>query len=77
MTKLQEIRKNSGRTQKEISMLSGINLRLYQYYEQGKNNIDGAKLSTLLKLSMALNCNICDIIEDEETVLLIKKKGAF
>ena len=77
MTKLKKIRKEKCFTQAEVSKRSGINLRLYQYYEQGKCNIDGAKLSTLLKLSMALECNVCDIIEDKNTVDLIKKKGAF
>ena len=42
--------------------------------EKGKQaDINGAKLSTLLKLCLALNCRLTDILDDPETLDLLRK----
>lgn len=67
-TKLKIIRHKRNLTQKELSLISGINIRNINCYEQKARDIDGAKLSTLLDLCIALNCTLKDILEDEETI---------
>lgn len=42
------------------------------YYEQGAKDLNGAKLATLLKLCLALDCKLGDILTDEETVKLLE-----
>lgn len=71
MTKLQEQRTAAGLTRQQLSEQSGVNVRLIERYEQGERDINGAKLKTLLKLCMALGCNLEDIIDDDETLELL------
>ena len=70
---LKEIRKNKGITQKELSEETKIKLRTIQSYEQNKKNIDNAKIETLIKLSIALNCRISELFNNEELKILCKR----
>lgn len=63
MSKLQDARKAAGLSQSKLAEASGINLRILQYYEQGKNDINKAQALTVYKLARALNVNIEDILE--------------
>lgn len=45
------------------------------YYEQGAKDLSGAKLATLLKLCLALNCTLADILPDGETTELLTRYG--
>ena len=63
MSKLQELRKSQGLTQKDLAYLSEVNQRLIQDYEQGHKNINGASGIRLYKLSKALHCSIEDLLE--------------
>lgn len=65
MNKLKQIREFKGVSQSMLSEASGVSLRMIQQYEQGKKNIDGAHLKTLVSLSSCLDCGISDIINDE------------
>ena len=71
MNKLQEIRQQNGYTQKELSDKTDISLNMITKYEQQYKDINGAKLRTLLKLCLALNCNLSDILDDKETLELL------
>ena len=71
MNKLQEIRQQNGYTQKELSDKTDISLNMITKYEQQYKDINGAKLRTLLKLCLALNCNLIDILDDKETLELL------
>ncbi len=62
-TALARQRKNAGLTQAELAEVSGINLRIIQKYEQKKNDINSAKVSTLFSFSKALHCKIEDLLE--------------
>lgn len=68
MSRLKERRTAAGLSQSELCQLSGIKARTIQEYEQGKKNIDGAKIATLAALSVALGCRITDIMENPEHV---------
>ena len=64
-TRLQKIRKARGLTQKELSELSGVSLRMIQLYEQRQNDINQASGQTINALARALCCNFYEIIEIE------------
>lgn len=71
MNKLMEMRTSAGLSRPQLSKLSGINLRSIEAYEQGKCDINGAKIKTVLKLSEALGCRMRDILDDEELIRLL------
>lgn len=70
--KLQPLRKAAGFSQSQLAAMTGIKLQVLQQYERGARNLNGAKLSTLLKLCNALRCKLCDLITDEETLQLLR-----
>lgn len=72
--KLKEIREQRRISRSELSAASGVNIRTIESYEQGKKDINGAKLKTLLKLCQTLNCRLEDILEDPELIELLKKE---
>lgn len=59
---LKSIREKNNLTQQKLSMLSEINLRTLQDYEQGHKNINNAKAITVYRLCKILNCSIEDIL---------------
>ena len=73
MTNLKRLRLKSGLTQSQLAQSTGLNLRTLQYYEQGINKIDQARLTTLLKIAIALTCKIKDLLEEQESIILCKK----
>ena len=64
-TRLQKSRKARGITQKELSELSGVSLRMIQLYEQRQNDINQASGQTINALAHALCCNFYEIMEIE------------
>ena len=76
MSKLQNIRNERGLSQGKLAKESEISVRMIQNYEQGTNDLNGAKLSTMLKLCLALNCDLSDILDDTETLELLRKYEA-
>ena len=75
VTKLQKLRKEKNMSQSQLVKAAGVGLRPMQAYEQGYRNIDGAKIETLLDISVGLNCRISDIIENEELAKKLKDNG--
>ena len=69
-TKLREMRIKRGLSQKDLATKVNVSVRSLQDYEQGKTQIEGARLRTLCDLAIELNCKIEDIIESED----LKKK---
>lgn len=70
---LKDARKKADLFRTQVSRKTGINANLLAMYENGDRDINGAKLLTLLKLCDALDCNLEDIITDDETLDLLKK----
>lgn len=60
---LKEIRKENGFNQSKLSEVSGVNVRMIQYYEQGVKDINKAQASTIYKLAQALGCSMEELIE--------------
>lgn len=61
--KLQQIRKEAGYSQKELSEKSGVSLRMIQQYEQGAKDINKASVLNLAALAKVLGCRIEDMME--------------
>lgn len=73
--KLQAMREEKGFSQGQLAKRSGIGVRMIQDYEQGKRDLNGAKLKTILRLCAALECKMNDILNDPETIELLKQYG--
>lgn len=63
-TKLQELRKNIGYSQRELAEKAGVNLRTLQQYECKAKDINKAATTTLFALSKILGCKIEDLTEN-------------
>ena len=63
-SKLQELRKNIGYSQRELSEKSGVNLRTLQQYELKAKDINKAATTTLRSLAKTLGCKIEDLLEN-------------
>ena len=61
------------RLSREMSQSQLATGRVLQTYEQGGRDLSGAKLATLLKICLALNCKLEDILPDGETAELLKR----
>lgn len=68
ISKLAKLREERGYSQADLAHVAGLSLRTLQNYEQGVNNINGAKLRTLCKIAGALRCPLVDIIEPDEVI---------
>lgn len=63
-SRLEEERRRAGLTRKQLSETSGISLRTIEAYEQGKNDIGMAAVSSVLQLARALKVPIENILEE-------------
>lgn len=73
MSKLQEMRNKAGLSQSQLANLSGINVGTLRHYEQGSKNFDHARIDTILRACIALDCKMEDILDDEEYIELLKE----
>lgn len=75
MVKLKKIRQAKGLSQSKLAGKAGLNVRTLQHYEQENSPkiFDHARLDTILKCAIALNCKIEDIIDNREYVELLQK----
>lgn len=67
-TKLKALRLKAGLTQRQVVEATGLNPGTYTQYEQGVKNFDNARLNTILKVCITLNCKLEDILEDLEVL---------
>lgn len=72
-SKLQDKRLAAGLSQSQLAEKADVNFRVLQCYEQGTKKIDRARMETIYKLALALDCAISDLIEDSSNVELVKK----
>ena len=73
MNKLKAKRQEVGLSQSQLADKAHLNVRTLQHYEQGSKNFDHTRLDTLLRVCLALNCKMEDIIENESYIDLIKE----
>lgn len=62
-TNLAYIRNVKRISQSKLAEVSGVNVRMIQYYEQGYKDINAASVLTVYRLAQALNCTVEDLIE--------------
>ena len=63
LTCLQERRKISGMSQRELAKVSGVSVRQIQMLEQRQRDINKTQAETIMKLSKALHCRMEDLLE--------------
>lgn len=68
---IRALREKAGISQEQLAEAAGVNVRMYQKYEQGDRDISKAQLSTLLRICKALSCKLSDIVTDAETSELL------
>lgn len=61
-SKLQELRRRADLSQRELSELSGVNLRTLQEYESGRKEIRKAAVCTAIALAKALHCSVDQLV---------------
>lgn len=62
MNTIKELRKKTGMSQSDLANLVGLSLRTLQEYEQGRRSIEGMAAATMYKITIALRCDIADLI---------------
>ena len=70
--KLKELRLKQGLSQEELSIKSGVSRPTISMIET--NSLDNIESKTMLKLAIALNCDIGDIFFKENVVLTQQKE---
>ena len=75
MSKLKEMRQAKGLSQSQLAEKANMNVRTLQHYEQGSKIFDHARIDTILRVCLALNCKIDEIIENKEYLKLLEKYG--
>lgn len=72
-TRLKEQREKAGLSQGKLADKTGLSVRTLQDYEQGRKNLNGAKVVTLLTLCEALDCKLSALISDPQCLRLLKE----
>ena len=70
-TKLKAVRESRGLSQSQLAKRSNVPLRALQYYEQGRLNFNHCKMYKIFSIALALDCDVEDILDDEETIEII------
>jgi transcriptional regulator with XRE-family HTH domain len=73
MSKLKAKRIETGLSQSQLAEKAELNVRVLQHYEQASKNFDHARIDKIIKVCLALNCKIDDILENQEYVNLFNK----
>lgn len=71
MTNLKKLRKQAGLSQSQLAKKTGVNFRTLQFYEQGFRVLENANILTVVKLAIALNCNLSELIDNPDAALLL------
>jgi transcriptional regulator with XRE-family HTH domain len=77
MTRLQEIRRLKGMTQRELADASGVSLRMVQHYERGEFRFENVGVLVLLKFSNVLDVPLSSLLDGEaqaEAVLYDRRR---
>lgn len=69
MSKLKELREKKGLSQSQLAKDTRINIRTLQAYEQGQRDLAGARIDTILRLCMYLECDLQTLFEDDPYLL--------
>lgn len=73
MSKLKEKRMKVGLSQSQLANKAEINVRVLQHYEQMTKKLDHARMDKIIRLCLALDCSIDEIIENDYYINLYKR----
>ena len=73
MNKLKAKRLEAGMSQSQLAEKANLNVRTIQHYEQGSKNFDHARIDTVFKVCLALNCKFGEVIENQNFVDLLEQ----
>ena len=73
MSKLKEMRTARGLSQSQLAKKADVKVRVYQCYEQGTSPFDRAHMDTILKICLALECKMEDVLTDPELLEMLKQ----
>jgi len=62
-TALKRRRESRQLTQRQLSEVTGVSVRLVQDYEQGRRDINSAEAATVTILASSLGCAVEDLLE--------------
>lgn len=62
-TKLKRKRLETGLSQSDLAIVSGVSVRTIQQYEQRQKNINCAKVEAVMAIAQALSCDIKEVLE--------------
>lgn len=63
---LRELRIKNNLTAKELGAVAGISYRTIQNLENGANDINSLSLRSLCRLAIALDCQIYELLTDDQ-----------
>ena len=63
VTRLKTYRERIGLSQSELARESGVSVRMIQYYEQRRKDLDKAQAGIVWMLARALGCSVEDLLE--------------
>ena len=69
MSRLKEIREKNKISQGQLAKEIGISVKSIQAYEQGLRDFTGAKLDTILKACVVLNCDLKEMFSDDVDII--------
>ena len=75
MNNLKLLRIKSGKSQSKLADETGLSIRTLQMYEQGHREIANARIDVLLKICIALNCGLEELISSKYGNLYNTYKG--
>lgn len=65
-TKLKQVRKTKGLTQRELAVATGISLRTLQHYEQGSKDLNLAAAITAYAIAKAHDVEMTELLDIPE-----------
>lgn len=73
MTFLQQLRKERGYTQQDLSTLAGISISAIQKLETGVNKIENSNVSIIMAIARALNISVEELVKQSEKLKTDRK----
>lgn len=71
--KLKQLRQAAGLSQSQFAEKAEMSVRTLQHYEQGSKDFNNARIDTIMKACIVLNCRLEDIIDNQDYIELLKK----
>lgn len=71
--KLKQLRQATGLSQSQFAEKAEMSVRTLQHYEQGSKDFNNARIDTIMKACIVLNCRLEDIIDNQDYIELLKK----